>query len=64
MRLAGAGLRRGEIVDAVGCSFGQAQKIVRERNARVRANRALWFDTGDLHPPAQAVRTQPRGTYT
>ena len=62
MRLSGAGFTAAEIMDAVGCSFGQAQKIVRERNKRVKSGRPLWSDTGDVFPPPEA-RTHDRRTH-
>lgn len=67
MRLAGAGFSPAEVMDAVGCSFGQARTIVAERNARLHNNSPLWFDRGNLHPPPEAVRAyernHPRGNY-
>ena len=62
MRLAGAGFDPAQIVDAVGCSFAQAQKIVRERSRRLREDSPLWSDRGDMHPPPE-VRHDNRRTH-
>ena len=58
MRLAGAGFGPSEVAEAVGCSFRQAQTIVRERNRRVRDDSPLWCDRGDYLPPPETARRQ------